>query len=503
MTERICHILVYRLYEGDAVSQHTFDLARIVAELGMRPAIFSSYGLGELPADIRPIARTMDYAGYTGGADLTILQYPLWFPLAERFRNIAGAGIFWYHGVTPPELWPEEDGRDLLETAQVRTDLAHDAHLAVAASPFAAAELQRHSGYPAELVRVVPLGIDVERFTRSPHPALLTNLRRKWRLEGQRVLLYVGRVAGNKRLDLLIDALALLAPAHPDLHLLIVGDTQDGVVTQELAASLRRRAVEQGLARRVTFTGRVADVASYYALAHVYVQASQHEGFGAPLVEAMAAGVPVAASADGAMPWLLTGGGAPEEAAGLLFASGDAADLARAVGRALVAPGLRETLIARGRRRAQEFSTAAFRVRAAAVICAAVESAKHTPSPAAAMSLGHEFARIKTPFRSHLPTHDQYGTALCLHELSAAADIALREVGVEGRLGRGEAALRAAATSHIKEAYFDRMVERQVNFNRRLTGVLQRLEGDLAGLEARSGAADSPRPGAGAPRARA
>lgn len=102
MPQRTCHILVYRLYEGDAVSRHTFDLARVAADLGMRPAIFSSYGLGDLPAGIRPIARTTDYAGYAGGADLTILQYPLWFPLAERFRAIDGATIFWYHGVTPP-----------------------------------------------------------------------------------------------------------------------------------------------------------------------------------------------------------------------------------------------------------------------------------------------------------------------------------------------------------------------------------------------------------------
>ena len=468
MPDRTCHILVYRLYEGDATSRHTFELARIVAELGMRPAIFSSYGLGDLPADIRPIARQMDYAGYTAGADLTILQYPLWFPLAERFRARPGAGIFWYHGVTPPELWPEEDGRDLLETSQVRTELAHHAHLAVAASPFTAAELQRHSGYPAECVRVVPLGIDVQRFARLPQRAVLAKLGRRWRLEGKRVLLYVGRIAGNKRIDLLIDALALLAPAHPDLHLLIVGDTRDGVVTQELTASLRRRAAERGLNRRVTFTGRVADVAPYYHLAHAYMQASRHEGFGAPLVEAMAAGVPVIASGDGAMPWLLAGDGLPKQAAGLLFASGDVEDLARSVERLLVAPGLRESLIARGRRRAQTFSTAAFRIRAAAVICEAVEMAKHAPPPAAGMP------------RS---------------ELDAGADIALREFRTGGRLGRGEASLRAAATSHLKEAYFDRIVERQVNFNRRLAGTLRILDEELRSLEARPGAEDTARPG--------
>ncbi len=253
MPQRTCHILVYRLYEGDAVSRHTFDLARVAADLGMRPAIFSSYGLGDLPAGIRPIARTTDYAGYAGGADLTILQYPLWFPLAERFRTINGATIFWYHGVTPPALWPQSGGRDLLETSQIRTDLAQYAHLAVADSPFIAAELQRSSGYPADRLRVAPLGIDIARYAVQPDPAQLAALRKQWRLEGRRAALRRSHRRQQAH-RLLVDALSLLAPAYPDLHLLVVGDTQDGVVTQELTAS-RGGAAERGVARRATFTG--------------------------------------------------------------------------------------------------------------------------------------------------------------------------------------------------------------------------------------------------------
>ncbi len=467
MLQRTCHILVYRLYEGDAVSRHTFDLARVAADLGMRPAIFSSYGLGDLPADIRPIARTTDYAGYTGGADLTILQYPLWFPLAERFRTIDGAAIFWYHGVTPPALWPQSGGRDLLETSQIRTDLAQCAHLAVANSPFIAAELQRSSGYPADRLRVAPLGIDIARYAVQPDPAQLAALRKQWRLEGRRVLLYIGRIAGNKRIDLLVDALSLLAPAYPDLHLLVVGNTQDGVVTQELTASLRRQAAERGVARRVTFTGRVPDVAPYYRLAHVYLQASQHEGFGAPLVEAMAAGAPVIASADGSLPWLLGADGPADAAAGLIFASGNAAELARNVERLLVEPDLRERLIDRGRQRAQRFSIEAFRLRAAAILCEALELAQQAPAPVA---------------------------SLPLTELHQQADTALRGYRVGSRLpllGQAEAALRSAATTHLKEAYFDRIVERQVNFNRRLAGAIHELDQELRRLEQKIGTPDA------------
>ena len=355
MPLRTCHILTYRLYEGDATSRHTFELARVAAALGFAPALFSHYPLGELPADIRPLARCVDYAGYAAYAhldgstpDLTILQYPLWFPLAERFRASGSARVFWYHGVTPPQMWPTADGRDLLETAQVRTDLAHFAHLAVAASPFTATELQRHSGYPSDRLRVAPLGVDTQRFAAPPDATMLKVLRKQWRLDGAHVLLYVGRIAGNKGIDLLIEAFSLLAPTRPDLRLLIVGDTQDGVVTQELTAALRRQAAGYGLGRRVIFTGRVADVAPYYHLADVYVHASRHEGFGVPLVEAMAAGVPVVSGEDGALPWLLGGENASDEAAGLLFPSGRAEELARYVARLLEEPELVAEMAARG-----------------------------------------------------------------------------------------------------------------------------------------------------------
>ena len=158
MPARTCDILTYALHRGDATSQHTFELARVLAQIGFRPAILSNYAPHDLPADIRPIARQASYASYTPRADLTILQYPLWFPLAERFREAPRARVFWYHGVTPPEHWPVPEERDLLRTSQIRTELANYAHLAVAASPFTASELHTQSGYPADQVPRDPLG---------------------------------------------------------------------------------------------------------------------------------------------------------------------------------------------------------------------------------------------------------------------------------------------------------------------------------------------------------
>jgi alpha-1,3-mannosyltransferase len=103
--------------------------------------------------------------------------------------------------------------------------------------------------------------------------------------------LFVGRIARNKRVDLLLRAFAALRPTHPDFELRIVGQDWQGEVE-----SLRTLAAELGIADRVTFAGAVDDAAlvDEYARASFFVSASEHEGFGISAVEAMAAGcVPV------------------------------------------------------------------------------------------------------------------------------------------------------------------------------------------------------------------
>ncbi len=58
-------------------------------------------------------------------------------------------------------------------------------------------------------------------------------------------------------------------------------------------------------------------------------------------------------------------------------------------------------------------------------------------------------------------------------------------------MAKAEIALRSAATTHLKEAYFDRIDERQVNFNRRLAGAIQELDQELRRLEQATGVPDA------------
>ena len=102
-------------------------------------------------------------------------------------------------------------------------------------------------------------------------------------------LIYAGRLLREKRVDLLLRAVALLAPKHPGVLLTVFGDGPH-------KEALVRLAGELGIAGRVDFRGHVeanTEVWSNLGRARVAVQPSEREGFGLFPLEAMAAGLPV------------------------------------------------------------------------------------------------------------------------------------------------------------------------------------------------------------------
>jgi glycosyltransferase involved in cell wall biosynthesis len=129
-------------------------------------------------------------------------------------------------------------------------------------------------------------------------------LRRKLGLDSRtRVLLSVGRLSQEKGHANLVRALPKmqkLAGSMP-LHLVLVGEGPERSRIEELCRSL-------GLTSAVTLTGQQNDVNPYYAIADVFVLPSDSEGSPNVLLEAMAAGVPVVATAVGGIPEFLLGG---------------------------------------------------------------------------------------------------------------------------------------------------------------------------------------------------
>lgn len=139
-------------------------------------------------------------------------------------------------------------------------------------------------------VRVIPTGLDLDRFRVRPDDAGTTALRRRLRLpENAPVLLSLGRLAKEKNTAELIAAL----PQIPGACLLVVGDGPERTALQQQAQTL-------GVADRVRFVGEVppAEVPRYYALGNVFVSASTSEAQGLTYIEALAAGLPLLCRAD-------------------------------------------------------------------------------------------------------------------------------------------------------------------------------------------------------------
>ena len=137
-------------------------------------------------------------------------------------------------------------------------------------------------------VRVIPNGIDTGRLTPD---APAGPIREWWGLGQKKVVLYLGRIALEKNLEVLIRAALLVAEEEPDVRFLIVGTGPAARYYKEL---VRKSNVD----RYFVFTGFVEDrwVPSYYVSADAVVVPSKFETQGLVTLEAMACGRPVAGS---------------------------------------------------------------------------------------------------------------------------------------------------------------------------------------------------------------
>jgi glycosyltransferase involved in cell wall biosynthesis len=152
-------------------------------------------------------------------------------------------------------------------------------------------------------------GVDPERITVVAHgvdpayvPAVAADVaavRRSLGLDADEpYLLSVGVFDPRKRLGLLLDAASRLCAAEPRLRLVLVGDQGD------YAAAVRSAVASAGLAERTVHAGYVAaeDMPALYSGATCLLFTSAYEGFGLPVLEAMACACPVAACANSAIP---------------------------------------------------------------------------------------------------------------------------------------------------------------------------------------------------------
>jgi glycosyltransferase involved in cell wall biosynthesis len=206
-------------------------------------------------------------------------------------------------------------------------------------------DLESFARVPADRIRVIYNGADLERFAPRPRAEARAGLPAGLRIP-ERYVLYVARLEhpGKNHVRLLEAFAALKRGTDLPHQLVLVGGRWSG------AEVIHARVAELGLSDQVVFPGFVPNEAipALYAAADAFVFPSLFEGFGIPVLEAMASGTPVCAARASSIPEVVG-------EAGLLFDPSDVPAMTECLTRLLRDQPLRQQLIAAGIERAAGF----------------------------------------------------------------------------------------------------------------------------------------------------
>jgi glycosyltransferase involved in cell wall biosynthesis len=221
---------------------------------------------------------------------------------------------------------------------------AHAAHTLITISEYSRRDIVRLLGVPESKVEVVPLS--GPEYSRVDDPDVIAQARAGYGLP-ERYFMCLASSYPHKNLAALVEAYAVFRSRHPDtdIQLALLG------MYRQAHEDIQETARRLGVAEYVHQPGRIAheDLAALYSGAEGFVFPSRFEGFGMPVLEAMACGTPVASSNATALPEVY--GDAAVE-----FAPDDIPAMAEAMEQLVQDQQLREELVRRGYERVQMYS---------------------------------------------------------------------------------------------------------------------------------------------------
>ena len=200
--------------------------------------------------------------------------HTLKMPAVITFHTMVGDTMRYYSPIPMPQDLSEKLVWIYLRNILKRADAV------IAPTESTALEL-KNKGVCARDLRIIPTGIDICRFIPGIDGS---ELKKKYPLEGKKVIVCVGRVSYEKEIDVLIKAMVDI----DNVVLMIVGKGPAQDDLKELVTKL-------GIGEKVIFTGFVLDseLVQYYGIADVSASASRFETQGLSILEAMSCGLPV------------------------------------------------------------------------------------------------------------------------------------------------------------------------------------------------------------------
>lgn len=336
------------------VGWYTFHLLRSMLDLKEQVQFVlyvESEKIGRLPGDVR---------AWSSREGVRWVEAGRWEVRGRGHRD----GLDLYHGlnfkmrttgryggvVTIHDLWRDRYPQYSVKLLGQRVSFyrtrrtAWRARKVITVSESTAHDMEELYGLPRTQIVVIHNGVS-EEFYPEPATAGLDQLLRRLAVQPQPYLLFVGGADPRKNHRVLLEACERKRDLLRGRRLIAVGNAEHRF------GDIRATARRLGLADLVVCAGRcsVPELRSLYSHAELFVFPSLYEGFGMPILEAMACGAPVITSSTTALP----------EVAGdaaLLVDPQDAEALAEAMTRVIQDPGLREALKAKGRDRVRQFT---------------------------------------------------------------------------------------------------------------------------------------------------
>ena len=347
----VVHQFTAVLADRDALGHHTLLVDDILREMGVDSSVYAAH----VNPEVRTRGRDFRLHADDPAPDLIIYQASTGTPVADYVLTRPEPIVVNYHNMTPAsffDAWEPAISAELDHGRRQLARLAKKASHGIADSDYNAREL-REVGYENVSVSPVlfaPLWLERDRQPNrdasgsgstadlvvdsvAPSPAR------------EVTLLFVGRLSPNKCQQDLVGVLAGVRALGVDARLVLVG----GVSSAGFVSAVESVALELGVSDSLVLAGSVSEseLVGWYESADVFVSVSEHEGFCVPVVEAMGFGLPVVAFGASAVAETLAG-------AGVVLAEKSVSVVASAVVRVLSDSVVREGLVARGRRRAEE-----------------------------------------------------------------------------------------------------------------------------------------------------
>ena len=295
-------IKIHQFHSGssvvDAVTNCMFFVQSIVKDFGFESDIFVEH---VDPALSERIRRLEDLR--VAESDLLLIHHSMGHDAFARLAELRCRKFFVYHNITPPQYFDESDPTHayVLKGYSQLSQFRDIVESAIAVSAFNRQQLSRR-GF--DNVTVIPLLRDFTAVRYAPDS--------KTPYHDERAvfrLLFVGRLVPHKCQHELIEFVdKVRSIGRVPLGLVLVGKFDEAGGYKSHLCALARRS---GLERHIKITGQVTneELFGWYRAASAYVSLSEHEGFGVPLVEAMAFDLPVVAYASAAVAETLGGAG--------------------------------------------------------------------------------------------------------------------------------------------------------------------------------------------------